>query len=465
MPQLPQYNSNRNIEARPIAPLRDEAADKAKPMQDLLNTASAITQELRKSQDVSEYNEFRSALERRVSDIQTAALNDPDKGNISAHLAELEKARGLVAGVKNKELYKRGALEVDREIQVAKIKLNNIFQNKNILSTHIQLEETAQAFAKKKSFAMTQAEIASIDEDFFSIVDRSVSSGAVSVAYGQKVLNDFRQASVDYDIMQDASVSPSESYVLDELLAGKSGRYAYLTDEERGKKIDQIQKKIKRNMTERTFRTTQQQDQMESQLLSAFGSDEVTPHAVQELLLNSSVRKNFGRKYQEAMFTPPPRTTDPRAYNKIKMAQLSGKSQKEINEMIVANLGSLKDEDRRFLAENAYDPADDKTMTARASAQAIYEWAEELGEDPDEAAYRVFRKIENGLTPDNAALMVQELLIQRKYPDTVISGIPNIIASRNRIKKVYRRESKAKGKPAEISAAGVYQHTIGFDDL
>jgi hypothetical protein len=465
VPQLPVHSAGRNIEARPIAPLRDEAADKAKPMQNLLNTAAGITQELRKSQDVSEYNEFRSVLERRVSDIQNAALNDPDKGNIGRHLAELEKARGLVGNVKNPDLAKRGALEVDREIHIAKVKLNNIFQNKNILSTHIQLEETAQAFAKKKSFAMTQAESATIDEDFFSIIDRSVSSGAVSVAYGQKILNDFRQSSVDFDIMQDASVHPSESYVLDELLAGKSGRYAYLTDEERGKKVEQIQKKIKKNMAERTFRTTQQQDQMESQLLSAFGSDEVTPHQVQELLLNSSVRKDFGKKYQEAMFTPPPRTTDPRAYNKIKIAQLSGRPRKEINEMLAGSLGSIKADDRQKLIEGDFDPMDDKTLTAKASAQAIYEWAEELGEDPAEAAFRVFRKIENGLTPDNAALMVQELLIQRQYPDTVISGIPNIVASRNRIKKVYRRESKAKGKPAEISSAGVYQHTIGFDDL
>jgi len=55
MPQLPQYNSNRNIEARPIAPMRDEAAFPFQLTQQIAGAMGEINQKLMQARDVMEY--------------------------------------------------------------------------------------------------------------------------------------------------------------------------------------------------------------------------------------------------------------------------------------------------------------------------------------------------------------------------------------------------------------------------
>jgi hypothetical protein len=142
------------------------------------------------------------------------------------------------------------------------------------------------------------------------------------------------------------------------LKKGENGIYADLTDKERADRLEKVELHSRRNKLTQGFATTKNQDATESDLLQKHGSPEVTEGDVKNMLITTNIRPEFGEKYIKSIYAAPAEQTDPVAYNNVRMMQLSGKKQKDINNVVVDNIDKLTVDDKDALIKAKYDPKD-----------------------------------------------------------------------------------------------------------
>jgi hypothetical protein len=152
MPVLPTYDSQKNIEARPVAPVRNEVEAQFAGQNQLIQTASDITSKWIDAQNVMQATEAKSKYEVATAQIQAQAAADPDFNNAPKYQkmlqdAKAESLKGISSGFVQNQL----AVEFDYGNQLADIKINAQFgvkqieNNKYNLATYITEQQSKKA--------------------------------------------------------------------------------------------------------------------------------------------------------------------------------------------------------------------------------------------------------------------------------------------------------------------------------
>jgi hypothetical protein len=478
MPVIPQYTASRNINANTAEPLRNEAAAPFQQDQKVLSTMQEVTQSWSDAQDVMQYTKFKADSEMAIAQLKAAAENDPNQENSSKYIKDLAKIKeSSIKAFSNKAVEQKARAEIDKSIVLAGIEIDSEFKKKKLLTNELNLEVMAKGMAKKRTDAKTPALQMQIDQDYLDIIQANVGNGTITSARGKKLLDDYRLGYVDLDIMNDKATSKEQSYVYDQLKQGNKGAYPDLSDSERAERLEKTELHIRRNKYLMDFTANQNQNENEKNLILKIGTPEAEVAPIKDMLVSTSIRKSFGDKYTKAAYTPPAQETSPAAYNAIKLAQLKGKPPKEINDLIIDNVGQLTPEDKNRLVTASYNPYDKRTILIKASADALKEWGVKtfhslmLGDvAADDIVYNFLQRAEADPQSniDDVMKGVQKDYIRKAYPDTtLLQDVPNIIGNRNKIRRVYEKESKAAGKKAEVKPVStVYQGmNVDFNDL
>lgn len=478
-PQLPTYTAQRNINTGNTAqPLRDEAKYAGQNQQKIIGTLQNMTQAWSDAHDVMQYTQFRANASQDIARQKASAKIDPDQYNLKYHQEELKKIKERnLKGFSNKSVEQKASIELDHDINMANMEIEETFKTKQFLTTELKLDELVNGLSLERSSARTSAKTQEIDDKMFQTVQSNVATGVITQARGRRLLDDYRLGSVDLDIMNDNAVDKDNSYVYEQLKAGQEGIYKNLTDSERAERLEKTELHIRRNKIMADYGHTINQDQKEKDLLLKYNTEAVTEREVKSLLVGTNIRKDFGEKYIKSLYEPPAEKTEHAAYNRIKMAQLNGKKQKEINNLVVDNISNLTAGDRTNLVNSSYDYLDSKTITIKASAQALGEWYNqsfdrtiESNNEINEIIFNFFNRIDKEPNANIDQIMqgVQKDYIKKNYPSTTsLPDVPNLIGNRNKIIGIYKKESKAGGKkvnkkPVNSVIGGM---EIGFDDL
>jgi hypothetical protein len=400
-------------------------------------------------------------------------LADPDQNNLQKHLDALsEIKKNGTKGISNQQVSQKAAFDLEHDLAIAGIEIQTEFRRKQMLTTEIKLEESVRNLSAAKSTASTAAMANKIDGDMMGLIQANVATGVITEARGRKLLDDYRLGAVDLDIMNDNAQDKEGSFVYAQLKAGKEGIYHDLSDAERAERLEKTELHIRRNKIMAGYAETKNQDQEEKNLLLNFGG--VTEGQVKNLLVGTKIRKSFGESYLKNLYAAPAESTEHAAYNKIKMAQLTGRKSKDINTLIVDNISNLTPEDKNILVESSFDPLDSKTITLRASAEALGKWSTQnlkMSEvQTNEVIFNFFKRIDQNPNGNVDEIMqgVQKDYVKKNFPSTTqLPDVPNIIASRNKIVSVYKKESKMGGKKAEKKPISTVHSSQdwNFDDL
>lgn len=237
---------------------------------------------------------------------------------------------------------------------------------------------------------------------------------------------------------------------------------------------------IQKSMEEINKRVVEERAKVYEGALNLNEKDMLMKHGsidISEDSLNNPVRGDFYKKYVKSLYAPPADTTNPESYNAVKMSQLNGVKDKEINNLVLDNIENLTIQDKEKLLQSKYDLSDSKTITFKATAQALHDWSTSTIDSlvlkekaSDEILYNFFQRVEKepNANIDLIATEVQKDYIKKHYPSvTLLPDVPNLIGNRNKIRKIYQKESKAGGKKVAVKpVSAVYQKTdIDFNDL
>lgn len=291
---------------------------------------------------------------------------------------------------------------------------------------------------------------------------------------------------INYDIQRDTSTDTEESFVYKQLQLEDKGYYNFLSAEARTKALEESQLKIGRNKRMSDYMINKNQNQNESKMLVDWIDGKASPEGIKNAILSGSVRRNFGEKLFKNFYADLSEHTDFSIYNKIREMQLSNTTPQEINQTILDNADKINDKDKRFLIEKTLSETDIKrNAQIRYNAGALKVWAGNelgrIGATPEsensklsnDIVYEFHRRVnESDAQSVKVDEIAQELVrekIKEFHPQTaLIEDVPNFVANRNRIKKLYGKNSKLKGTPVKMQPINVITNNdngINFYDL
>lgn len=296
-----------------------------------------------------------------------------------------------------------------------------------------------------------------------------------------KLRKESEEKFIDYDIQRDASIDTAQSFVYQQLQLGGKGYYSFLSANARTKALEESQLKIGRNRRYSDYMITKNQDQNERQMLVDWVNGNLDIGVVKNGLLNNGIRLPFGERMLKKFYSPLPERSDYMIYNQIRQLQTSDTQPEKINELIIENSEKLNPSDIKDLINKTYSEQD-KTQKEKIgyNSLALKNWANKNffsapeGEDlSGDVVYDFYQRVnkENaqGARIDEIAQEVIKDAIKKEHPQTaLIADVPNFIATRNKVKKTYERESKLKArnkpiqKPSNVITGG---SGISFDDL
>lgn len=295
MPQLPQFNSGRNIEARPIAPMRDEAAFPFQLTQQIAGVMGEINQKLMQARDVMEYTEAKAKYEVATADIQARAAQDPDFKNSGVYLKELQEAKkNSLIGVKNKEMANRAALEFDYGGQIAAIKINAGFHQKQMEYNKNSLSTGVNTLMQKSMAASTPAERANTQMAIDELIQLNVTNGTITDFEAQALVYEAKKnvAMFDAQYNPDRFLSNVDSYDLDQVNRTKLTSIANSVKD----KITAEEIKIKKD--------TQILNSIEyTKSLILPGSKALSTAEIFKGMADETIPANFGQAYIRALTT------------------------------------------------------------------------------------------------------------------------------------------------------------------
>lgn len=474
MPTVPVYTQQRNISANPGNILRNEAGQDIENTQKIIAATGQALQTWSNFQDTMQTNEYESKLSTGLLQLQQDVENEGDYNNHDKYINRLKDLRtDALSGVKNPQLAQQLAMKSERDFAIARIKIDSEFKQKQALKAEMDLDNIVKAKSLTRSSSLADtALIGTIDAEVAELIQRNVATKVITPARGRSLYDDYRLGGVDLDIMKDASLDKEGSFVYQNLLAGDKGIYKNLSPDERAERLEKAELHIRRNKIMNNFVQNQNQEANERTLLLNHGSQDITTNAVKDLLVATSIRKSFGEKYSKAMFTPPAEKTDYLAFNKVRLAQLNGAKQKDINSAVLDNIGLYTVDDKNRLVQASYNQLDSNTVNIKAGAEALYKWGVSISDEnqAQEILFRFFNEIDSGNKDVNTVIeTVQKDYIKKNNPSVaLLNDVPNVIVNKNKIVSAYQKESKMAGVKVPKEQKPPVKQTIqelDFDSL
>ena len=247
MPSLPQYNSQRNIEARTSQPLRNEVAGEYAADQQVIGAIQGVTQKWSDAHDVMQFTEAKGKYEVGVADIQSRAAADPNYKDSDKYYKELEDMKkGSLQGVNNKMVMEKLSTEMDFGNQMAGIKIDNDFKQKELKVGKFNVGQGVEGLQVKMLGATNASEAMEYQNQITELLDLNVASGVLSLKEAEAIRDGAHKTAVQYDIYADPSTAEDQSQVLKELRDPK-GKYSQLDAESRLDLIKDSQARIFQN--------------------------------------------------------------------------------------------------------------------------------------------------------------------------------------------------------------------------
>jgi hypothetical protein len=194
-------------------------------------------------------------------------------------------------------------------------------------------------------------------------------------------------------------------------------------------------------------------------------------------MLNGDIKPKDGEKLIKELYTPNANETNFKIYSQIREMQTRKNSVDEINNFILNNSDKLTANDTKALINKTFSEQDkNRNMRLNFSVEALKGWVKNslslMPEVSSEIVYDFFNRVDKenaqGARIDEILKDVQKDYIKKYNPQTaLLEDVPNIIASRNKIQRVYEKESKIKTKstPQVKSNVIISNSGIDFDDL
>ena len=485
MPQIPQFTGKRelSVESPNVKVNASDFGVKGKVGAEgeaLSKVGNTLMQIGEKFQEIKDENEFTSAQvtsAKRLNDVYLKAQNNPDIWNAGktaeedmTKIADESSAKIGNQLVKNKFM---ASFEMDK--MSTSNKINTLLRTKQLDSVSASALEFLDSKEQSLYTALSGNEQEIIKAEMKSKIDEMVTLGAweKEKAYKEwaKRESDMRTGQVDHDADIDLKGT------LEELKKGEKGMYPDLTPDERSKRIDSVGMKIRRDQLINAFQDNRQKDQAEAGVLVSWAEGTLTEKQLKDGLANMEIRRPFAERMFKKLYDDPTVMTDLPTFVKIRNMQLSNASVGDINQAILDNGNKLSSTDKKQLIEKTFTETDKQQKEKiKYNSDALKIWSIRNLSTPKndlsgDVVYEFYRRVNNegaqGGRIDEIAQEVIKDKIKEASPSTALmADVPNFVAERNSIKRVYDKNSKLKGKaPTPRSSVVTGGNGIDFDDL
>lgn len=188
MPNLPTYDSQRNITSQPAAPVRNEAKERAEVGVPLIEAAAEIQQKWQNAVDVVQETTARANYETELNEVINKANNDPEHNNSAAYKQEIEKIKERnLKGFQNKLVEQKVALDFDLGNRLANLKIDNIYNKKLIDVGRVSAFRLIDLEKSRYINAVDEQQKNSSAVAMKSIIDEQVKAGLFSAEEGYKL--------------------------------------------------------------------------------------------------------------------------------------------------------------------------------------------------------------------------------------------------------------------------------------
>ena len=290
MPSLPIYTSQRNITAQQSQPLRNEASKPFEMNKEVVGAIQNVTQAWSDAHDVMQYTEAKGAYEVGVADVQARAAADPNYKDTKKYYKELEDAKkNSLKGISNKQVLEKLSLEMNFGNQMAGIKIDTNFKQKEVTANKFNLGQSVEGLQQKKLQASTPAEASQYDSQMQDLLAVNVATGVVTQAEAEKMKDDANMLSAEFD----ATVN-SDEFV-------KRGSKYYDIPEDKYQKLKETARLSKeRGKKEAIEALDLQQQQSEADLTMSLANKEIDRLSVPDITkkaLNGEISKKYADAY------------------------------------------------------------------------------------------------------------------------------------------------------------------------
>jgi hypothetical protein len=297
MPVLPQYDSQRNIDAQQPAPFRTGSDQGIKDVQGVLNTAEGIAQDWQNAQNVMQYTRAKSEYELGVTDVVTRASQDPDYMNSDKYYKELEdvKKRSLT-GISDGSVLENLSMEMDYSNKMSAIKIDTDFRKKEIEDSRFKLSEAVESLQNKKLNSSTAAEAMQYDGDMQELLEANVSTGIITKAEAKEMREKANLSTAEYD----AVVNP-------DLFLANDAKYYGIQRDEYSKLAKTANETKKRTEKEELEALDDMQQKKESELIMNLANKEIdrlSAPDIASMVARGEVSREFGEAYIKLLTSP-----------------------------------------------------------------------------------------------------------------------------------------------------------------
>lgn len=489
MPKIPQYDSQATIQTRkpteeaPAVRIPAESfTEQIRAVSQFGITIQNIAEDIIKVKADQEYATAKIEGYKGLSQIELEASQDDDFQNFEPKYTKRIKdtQETILKTIRSPQA--RQVFQQDFELK-STYSFYDIMANgrKRFLDYDKDLMAQETATTKERYFsASTTQEKQNAKEELAQVFSRRVENKILNKAEAanlyQKELKELIKGQFNYDKGRDMATSLENSYVYNQLKLGDKGTYTGLSKDEVGKSLEEIQLKVNRNKRDFEFQSNINQTQTLAQMIIAQAEGTLDFEQIKLAILSGNLKPKDGERLLKQSKELPAIQTDYSIYIKIREMQASGEAIDTINQTILENSDKLTLQDIKFLIEKSFNEQDkNRNMRIKFSVDALKGWTQRnlslMPEISSEIVYDFFNHIDKekaeGVRIDEILMDVQKDYIKKYNPSTaLLEDVPNIIANRKRIQKIYEKESKIRAKTTPKQISPVMSDTgIGYDDL
>jgi len=297
MPSLPVYESEKTIKAQKAAPEMSGEQRTYKADKSIQNALSDIAKEWSDAHDVMQYTDAKGRHQVAMSEIATKAAQDPDFKNSQEYVDLLQKAKeSSIKGVDNAMVRDQLSMEMDFGNQMAAIKIDANFKQKELAHNKFQLEQSIEGLNQKRVNATTEKEALQYDSEINKLLVLNTATGTIDEAEAKKYLDGARTSSAEYD----ATVNP-------EAFLERNAKWYGIPNDEFIKLKKTARESQKRTMKEAEIALAEIQDENEADLTMKLVDQSIDRASVPEIskmIRNQDITEEFGLAYIRMLTDP-----------------------------------------------------------------------------------------------------------------------------------------------------------------
>jgi len=221
---MPLYESNQNIDARPVAPELHMAGQREKAISGMVDTVQDLTDHLSKVNDVMQETKAKTDIEMALVQKEQAAQLDPNADNVEEHLKGIQDlTKNATKGIDNQELAARVGAEIHQTAFLSGIKIQDMFKKKQMFANDMKLDQLATTTAYNKANAVSEAAGLQDEANFMDTITQNVNSGLISQARAEQLVRSYKLGVVKNDINKDPATNLSDSPLYKDINSNKYG--------------------------------------------------------------------------------------------------------------------------------------------------------------------------------------------------------------------------------------------------